>query len=113
MHYEKVTADIKTKKGYEGVTVPRRSTIKRCTWRKNKHSSMIWIPFEVMQDVMEFALDHAIVKMRDGQLLRQTGGIPMGDPISPGMTIGACGWMEDEWMQTLAPEVKRRFRAKR
>ena len=37
----------------------------------------------------------------------------MGDPISPGMTIGTCGWMEDEWMQTLSQEDKRYFRAKR
>ena len=37
----------------------------------------------------------------------------MGDPLSPGMTIGACGWMEDEWMQTLSVETKSCFRAKR
>ena len=66
-----------------------------------------------MLDVMEFALDNAFVKMRDGQLKRQIGGIPMGDPISPGMTIGTCGWMEDEWMKSLTPSVKKMFKAKR
>lgn len=50
----------------------------------------------------------------DGQQLwRQVNGIPMGDPISPGMTIGACGWMEKKWMQTLHCNVKQHFKAKR
>jgi hypothetical protein len=44
--------------------------------------------------------------MRDGTLLRQVGGIPMGDPLSPGMTIGACGWMEKEWMANLSDTDK-------
>jgi hypothetical protein len=37
----------------------------------------------------------------------------MGDPHSPGMTIGTCAWMEHEWMQTLGENVKEHFRAKR
>lgn len=74
---------------------------------------MVWIPFSVMREVMMFALDNAIVKLGENQLRRQIGGIPMGDPISPGMTIGTCGWMEDCWMETLAPEVKEMFKAKR
>jgi hypothetical protein len=72
-----------------------------------------FIPFEVMLDVMDFALDNAIVKMPDGQLWRQIEGIPMGDPLSPGMTIGACAWMEEEWMETLDDKDKERFGAKR
>ena len=71
------------------------------------------MPFQVMLDVAEFSLDFAMVKMPDGTILRQVKGIPMGDPISPGMTIGTCGWMENEWMQTLTKEDKRYFRAKR
>jgi hypothetical protein len=51
--------------------------------------------------------------MPDGQLMRQVGGIPMGDPLSPGMTIGACAWMEKEWMQTLTEKDKEMFGAKR
>jgi hypothetical protein len=62
---------------------------------------------------MEFALDHAIIKMPDGTLLRQTQGIPMGDPLSPGMTIATCAWMEHEWMQSIHPKEKIFFRAKR
>ena len=51
--------------------------------------------------------------MPDGRLWHQRKGIPMGDPISPGMTIGACAWMEHEWMQTLSDEDKQYFKAVR
>ena len=37
----------------------------------------------------------------------------MGDPISPGMTIGTCAWIESEWMNTLPLQDKQYFRAKR
>jgi len=37
----------------------------------------------------------------------------MGDPISPGMTIGTCAWMENEWMGSLSRADKEMFRAKR
>ena len=74
---------------------------------------MQWIPFEIMMDVMEFALDYAIIRMPNGDLKRQRHGIPMGDPISPAMAIAACGWMEDEWMQQLTQGDKNRFRARR
>ena len=58
--------------------------------RQDRRRDTVWIPFEVMQHVLEFALDHAIVKMppiagRD-VFLRQCEGIPMGDnhrPSSP------------------------------
>ena len=59
------------------------------------------------------ALDHAFVRMPDGTIRRQMEGIPMGDPLSPGMTIGTCAWMEDEWMQTIADSDKQYFRIKR
>ena len=64
-------------------------------------------------DVMEFSLDSAMVRMPNGNILRQVGGIPMGDPLSPGMTIGACAWMESEWLQTIAKEDRKYFMAKR
>ena len=74
---------------------------------------MQFIPFQVMLDVAEFSLDFAMVRMPNGTIMQQVQGIPMGDPISPGMTIGACGWMEDEFMQSIADTDKRWFRAKR
>ena len=66
-----------------------------------------------MLEVMEFALDNAFVRMPDGTLKKQMNGIPMGDPISPGMTIGACAWMENEWMESLSQVDKLMFKAKR
>ena len=41
--------------------------------------------------------DHETV----GELLLQKQGIPMGDPVSPGMTIVACAWMERTWLTGL------------
>ena len=37
----------------------------------------------------------------------------MGDPHSPGMCIGTCAWMENEWMQMIPEEAKECFIAKR
>ena len=37
----------------------------------------------------------------------------MGDPHSPGMAIGACAWMEMEWIETISKHTKQFFRAKR
>ena len=37
----------------------------------------------------------------------------MGDPLSPGMTIGACAWMEDSWLQTIAKDDRAFFKMKR
>jgi hypothetical protein len=66
-----------------------------------------------MLDVMEFALEHAIVQMPDGSLRRQRQGIPMGDPISPGATVITCAWMENEWLQTVETRDKTCFAARR
>ena len=93
--------------------LPTRSTTKSCSWKQTATPGMRWLPFELMLDVMEFDLDNAIVAMGEGELLRQTVGIPMGSPTSPGMTIGACAWMEDDWMQGLSSEDKLFFRAAR
>ena len=71
------------------------------------------MPFAVLLDIMEFALDNAIIKMPNGTLLRQIHGIPMGDPISPGMTIGTLAWMEKEWMKQLHPTDKHFFKGAR
>ena len=40
-------------------------------------------------------------------------GIPMGDPLSPAMTIGGCAWMEHEWFENLAQVDKDNFVAGR
>ena len=40
-------------------------------------------------------------------------GVPMGDALSPAMTIGTCGWMEREWMNGLDVSTKGNFKAKR
>ena len=62
-----------------------------------------------MLEVIEFSLDNTYIKDRHGGLRRQVKGIPMGDPNSPGMCIGACAWMENEWMQSLTKDTKERF----
>ena len=51
--------------------------------------------------------------MPNGTLLRQVNGIPVGDPISPGMTIGTLAWMEKEWMKQLHPTDKQYFKGAR
>ena len=37
----------------------------------------------------------------------------MGDALSPGMTIGTCGWMEREWMMGIDGATKQHFMARR
>ena len=49
----------------------------------------------------------------DGTILRQILGIPMGDPLSPGMCILTCGWMEGEWLAPIPPSERELFRAAR
>ena len=66
-----------------------------------------------MMDVMEFVLDNTFIQDLDGNIWQQKLGIPMGDPHSPGMTIGACAWMEMEWLASLSADVKSSFRAAR
>ena len=121
---------ITRKQGHVGVAVPKYKDTKACTWmvapqqrttRRGRHTFHLreetpgtaYLYFEVLLDIMEFALDHAIIKMPNSTLLRQAQGIPMGDPLSPGMTIAACAWMEHEWMQSIHGTDKRCFKAKR
>ena len=98
--------------GFNSVIVPHKDS-ERCTWTTRKKYGVTKIPFETLMEVMEFALDNTFIQDLSGNLWRQIKGIPMGDPHSPGMTIGACAWMEHEWMQTLSPPVKDRFTAAR
>ena len=69
--------------------------------------------FEILLDALDFALDNAIFALVGGKLIRQAKGIPMGDWLSPAMTIGTCAWMEREWMTSLHEDVKARFVAAR
>ena len=63
-------------------------------------------------DIADFSLHNAIVQLGD-HLLHQGAGIPMGDPISPGMAIIVLAWMEKEWLQTLTASDKQHFCAAR
>ena len=51
--------------------------------------------------------------MKDGTILRQAFGIPMWDPLSPGITITTCAWMEKLYLETIDEETKQYFSAKR
>ena len=103
--------EIKTTKGHDAVYVPTTNN-KPCRWQ-TKAKGYKKIPFEVLLDVMNFSLHNTIITNRDGALFNQFKGIPMGDPHSPGMTIGTCAWMEKEWMDTIHSDTKKLFRAKR
>ena len=106
--------DISRATGKQGVWVPIRSKTKPCRWKyKGKRGDHKWISFDVMLDVMEFALENAYIRMSDGRLLRQKTGIPMGGPLSPAMTIGGCAWMEKEWLTTIPGNTRRKFMARR
>ena len=98
--------------GYDSVTVPTRKTLS-CTFKPSAKKGMKRIPFEDLLDIMEFALDNTIVRDFHGQLWRQAKGVPMGDPHSPGMTIGTCAWMEHEWRQSVHADSQARFIARR
>lgn len=99
----------------EGVWVPRRGTKKPCEWMVTKRAEQMytWIPFIDLIQIMQFSLDHAVIKMPNGKLLRQNTGIPMGDNLSPGETVIACAWMENEYMSSIAEEDKKHFLAGR
>ena len=72
---------METRYGYDGVWVPKWADSKPCGWRGRDFNGQK-IPFQVMLDVMDFSLDFAMIRMPNGQILRQAAGIPMGDPLS-------------------------------
>ena len=104
-----IVAELK-RDGRTGIAVPKLSKAKSCAWKTRKGD--VWMPFDVLCDIADFSLHHAIVSV-DGRLLHQTQGIPMGDPLSPAMCVGTCAWMEKEWMQTLTAWDKQHFCAAR
>ena len=116
MALKQIVEDLRKEK-YNGVFVPRRGRQQPCQWKVKGAGSRstwkyVWLPFQSLLEVAEFSLDHAIVKL-GATLYKQISGIPMGDPLSPGMTIGTCCWMENKWMQEVQDKDKQTFRAKR
>ena len=107
-------AETERRQGHEGVWVPRAHS-KQCQWRppaRGGHNGT-WLPWDVLLTILRFTLHNAYVRMPDGRILWQEQGIPMGDPLSPGMTIGTCAWMEREWTASIAPGDTAYFRAAR
>ena len=99
--------------GQKGVWVPRART-KRPDWcPPDKKQPGTWIPLQELVDLLEFALENAFIKMPNGQIWKQMNGIPMGDPLSPGMTILTCSWMEKEWLAGMQPLDTMFFRGAR
>ena len=92
------------------VWVPRRgrkpcqfSIRQTVTWKYTK------IPFAALQELMDFSLDNALIRMPDGTLKRQSQGVPMGDAISPGATVIALAYMEHMFLTRLPPTVRSNF----
>ena len=79
-------------RGRTGVSVPKRGKARRCTFKKVENGPYTWVGFGTMLEVLEFSLNQAVFRMKDGRLIRQVGGIPMGYALSPAMTIGTCSW---------------------
>ena len=100
------------RQGRKGVSVPSRSKTLKCSWKQCK-GQYKWLDFETLLKVLDFSLNQAVCSMKDGRILLQVKGIPMGDALSPAMTIATCAWMEREWMASLDEGAKRRFVAKR
>ena len=98
--------------GHQGVSVPTRSKKLKCSWRK-VGGNFKWLPFEDMLKALDFSLENAVSIRKDGGVIIQKVGIPMGDALSPAMTIGTCGWMEREFMRGLHKDTKNNFKAKR
>ena len=78
-----VTHQLRRERGVEGVWVPRRGKKKPCLWdiSKSMERKYRWFPFCELTRILQFSLDHAIVRMPNGKLLVQSKGIPMGDPL--------------------------------
>ena len=88
--------------------MPTRGKKLKCSWRKVS-GNFKWLPFEDMLKALDFSLENAVSIRKDGEIIIQKVGIPMGDALSPAMTIGTCGWMEREFMQSLHKDTKRQL----
>ena len=96
------------------INVPKKGK-KPCEW--SSQSGDMWgyaqIRFSTMLETLDVVLENTYLRMRDGRMLKQSQGTPMGDSLSPAIAIGTTAWMEIEWMQTLETDTKKRFRAGR
>ena len=110
---QEITAKLAEGKGVHGVYVPRRCKTKQCEWKCGRSKDMVFMPFDILVDIGMYSLDNAFIKLADGTILRQREGIPMGDPVSPGLTIGTCAYMEDNFMRNIEEETKQFFKTKR
>ena len=63
--------------------------------------------------MINFVLEHTYLRMPDGRIMKQKLGIPMGDPLSPGLTIGTCAWMDKELKVLLDAQTNKIFKAGR
>ena len=107
----KVIIEREEKNGKKGVWVPRDGD-RPCAWEKpRRKENGTWLPWVVIQEVIKFALNNSLIKKPDGSIWKQQEGIPMGGPVSPGMTIATCAWMEENWLKELPIETKQRFDA--
>ena len=94
------------KLGHDAIWVPTKGN---CDWKEPKGKMKgrgTWIPLNVIRELIFFALENTYLKMPNGIIVKQTLGIPMGDPLSPGMCIGSCAWMENEWLYTIITSLR-------
>ena len=87
-----ILQEIKKETGCDSVMVPTRGMRQKCRLSTvDKQAGVMWrnIPFQVLLDIMDFSLDFAFTQI-DGDILHQTQGIPMGDPLSLAMIRPVC-----------------------
>ena len=101
----------KRERKVDSIFVPT-AKLGKCAWNSRRMKGVKWIDFGTLLDIAEFALDNTLIR-KDGKIMRQVKGIPMGGPISPAFCIGTCAWMEQEWMAGLATIDKGMFKAAR
>jgi len=111
MALNSITVEFK-KQGKKGVWVPFGDR-QKCTWEQPKRGYGTWIPWDVMINITAFSLKNTFLVLPEGQILRQCSGIPMGNPLSPGITIGTCSWMEQEWLSLTSAAMQKSFKAAR
>ena len=96
--------------GEKGVWVPCHRTNRPAWSHPETKERGTWMPLQELYDILVFALHNAFIKMPDGRILKQLRGIPMGDPLSPAMTILTCAWMEREWLKSISTYDKIHFK---
>ena len=56
--------ELQDKHGREGVWIPKRGKRKPCEWNVTKRAEQMytWIPFIDLLEIMQFSLDHAVIR---------------------------------------------------